>query len=117
MRFWGGTPSVQPYVLATNSVNRLNRIGIESIREHNLALTGQLVRELADEHCGSPREAARCGGTVVLQYPEARLDRVATALREADVAFDLRRTGMRLSPHIYNDSKEIAVVTACLSES
>jgi kynureninase len=117
MRFWGGTPSVQPYVLATNSVNRLNRIGIHSIREHNLALTDQLLRGVSDEHCVSPRDSALRSGTVVLQYPEEQLQRIAGAMRESDIAFDLRRTGMRLSPHIYNEGEEIAAVTACLAGS
>jgi len=98
-------------------VNRLNRIGIHSIREHNLALTDQLLRGVSDEHCVSPRDSALRSGTVVLQYPEEQLQRIAGAMRESDIAFDLRRTGMRLSPHIYNEGEEIAAVTACLAGS
>jgi kynureninase len=114
MRFWGGTPSIQPYVLATNSLKTINQIGIDSIREHNLTLTEQMLRGVAEEHCISPRDALLRGGTVVLQYPEERLQRIAHVMQEADIAFDLRHTGMRLSPHIYNDSDEIAVLIACL---
>jgi len=50
----------------------------------------------------------------VLQYPEEQLHRIAKNLREEEVAFDLRRTGIRLSPHIYNDGEEIDAVAACL---
>ena len=117
MRFWGGTPSIQPYVVATNSLNVLNRIGIQSIREHNLALTDQLICDVANEHCVSPREAPLRGGTVVLQYPEAHLNSIADVMRESGIAFDLRHTGMRLSPHIYNDGEEISALTECLSDS
>ena len=114
MRFWGGTPSVQPFAIAANSLETLNRVGIEQIREHNLALTDQLLHRVPDEHCVSPRDAALRGGTVVLQYPEEQLHRIAKNLREEEVAFDLRRTGIRLSPHIYNDGEEIDAVAACL---
>ena len=117
MRFWGGTPSIQPYVIATNSLNTLSRIGIQTIREHNLALTDQLLRGVADEHCMSPRGPALRGGTVVLQYPEARLHSIADVMRETGIAFDLRHTGMRLSPHIYNDGEEIAELAACLIDA
>jgi kynureninase len=116
MRFWGGTPSVQPYVVATNSINTLLGIGIEAVREHNVAWTDQLLAAVPGEHRVSPQEAELRGGTVVLQYPEARLQRIASAMRESDIAFDLRRTGMRLSPHVYNDCGEIETVADCLAE-
>ena len=116
MRFWGGTPSVQPFAIATNSLETLNRVGIEQVRAHNLALTDQLLQEVSDEHCLSPRDPALRGGTAVLQYPEEQLQRIAGAMRESDIAFDLRRTGMRLSPHIYNDCEEIEAVIDCLAE-
>lgn len=115
MRFWGGTPSIQPYVLATNSINTLLGVGIEAVRAHNLVLTDQLLAEVPAEQCVSPRVPELRGGTVVLRYPEEDLQRVASAMRDAGIGFDLRRTGMRLSPHVYNDGEEIAVVTACLA--
>jgi kynureninase len=115
MRYWGGTPSIQPYVLATNSLKIFNQLGIEQIRTHNLALTDQLLHGVSDENCVSPREPALRGGTVVLQYAEEQLHRIAKNLEAEEVSFDLRRTGVRLSPHIYNEGEEIARVLACVS--
>ncbi len=116
-RFLGGTPSVQPFAIATNSLATLNRVGIKQIREHNLALSDQLLHGVSDENCVSPRDTALRGGTVVLQYPEEQLQRIAKNLQVEEVAFDLRSTGMRLSPHIYNDREEIEAVRACLAGS
>ncbi len=110
LRFWGGTPSVQPFVTAGNSIDVLLGIGIETIRAHNLALTGRLIGAVDETSRVSPAAAHQRGGTVVLNFPGDQREAVCTRLREANVGFDARPTGIRLSPHIYNDSDEISRV-------
>jgi selenocysteine lyase/cysteine desulfurase len=51
---------------------------------------------------------------VVLDFGE-RQSAAASALADAGVHFDVRRTGMRLSPHIYTSREEIETVISCLA--
>lgn len=114
LRFWGGTPSVQPYVTAANSIRLLNRIGLATIRAHNLALTQLIIDAVDSNTLVTPLQPQCRGGTVVLNYGADKQKPVCARLREAGVLFDERPTGIRLSPHIYNDAEEIAVVLSLL---
>jgi len=114
LRFWGGTPSVQPYATAASSIRLLSRIGLTTIREHNLALTQLIIDAVDSNTLVTPVEPQCRGGTVVLNYAADEQNQVCARLREAGVLFDERPTGIRLSPHIYNDAEEIAVVLSLL---
>lgn len=115
LRFWGGTPSVQPYVTAANSIALLNDIGIETVRQHNMALTQSLADAVDPAWLVSPALPQSRGGTLVLNPGDALQAAVCTRLRRAAVLFDERPTGIRLSPHIYNTEEELAIVRDCLS--
>ncbi len=114
LRFWGGTPSVQPYVTAANSIELLHGIGIDTLRQHNLDLTQLLIDAVDSDKLVTPSKASQRGGTVVLQFPETYREPLAIRLREAGVSFDVRPTGIRLSPHIYNSVEEINQVIELL---
>ncbi len=105
-RFWGGTPSVAPYAIASHSVNKLVSHGIGAIRAHNLALQQQMIDALA-HRVVSPREAERRSGTVILHLGEHQ-SRLAPALKAAGIAVDERAQGVRVSPHLYNSTDDIA---------
>lgn len=117
LRFWGGTPSIQPYVTAGNSIRLLHAIGIDRIRRHNLALTTALMEVIDPGHLVTPVAPAHRGGTVVVNLPDALQDEVAQELQRAAVSYDIRPTGIRLSPHIYNDLEEVAVVADLLASA
>lgn len=111
-RFMGGTPSVLPFVLAANSLALIGRIGVETIRAHNLALTERLLSALEPGELQSPAEPERRGGTVVVRA--ARPGDFSARLAAAGVACDERSAGVRLSPHIYNTTGDIDTVIDCL---
>jgi selenocysteine lyase/cysteine desulfurase len=111
-RFWGGTPSVLPYVVATNSIRQMHSIGIAKVREHNLRLTQKVLDSIDPEFAVTPIKQELRGGTLVLKFP--RQDHVKAALDEAGVLFDVRPLGLRISPHIYNTEQEIDRVIECL---
>ncbi len=113
LRFWGGTPSVLPFVVATEGLRLIASIGVEAVRAHNLRLSRLLIDALPESAVFSPREDAQRGGTVVLQFGAAQPAAVAQ-LRAIGVRFDDRPTGMRLSPHIYNTAEEMNRVIAAL---
>ncbi|USD39488.1 aminotransferase class V-fold PLP-dependent enzyme [Ferrimonas sp. SCSIO 43195] len=113
-RLWGGTPSVVPFVTAANSIRVLTEVGIDAIRQHNLALTQSLIDGCDDSWIASPKQANRRGGTVVIQPPQSTVEAVIEELQRQQVHFDRRDTGLRLSPHLYNTEQEIDQVLACL---
>ena len=105
-RFWGGTPSVQPFVTATNSIRLIHRIGVAHIRHHNLTLSDRLLAALP-EHAElvSPVSANERGGTLVIKFDQQ--ERVTQQLQKSGVLFDAREYGIRLSPHVYTRTEEI----------
>lgn len=113
-KFWGGTPSVLPFVVAANSIELLTNIGIEAIRSHSLALTRELIEIAGETNVVTPLEDDHRGGTVVLHFGDKQ-ENVLKALQDANVYFDVRPTGIRLSPHIYTSDKEIETVRRALS--
>ncbi|TKB50347.1 aminotransferase class V-fold PLP-dependent enzyme [Ferrimonas sediminicola] len=112
-RFWGGTPSVIPYLLATHALECAREVGLEAIRDHNLALADTLM-DACPSWVRSPREAHRRGGTVIVDPGErtAEVERVLTGLQ---VHYDRRGLGLRLSPHLCNTREEISRVAETLS--
>ncbi|MFM7784274.1 MAG: aminotransferase class V-fold PLP-dependent enzyme, partial [Gammaproteobacteria bacterium] len=116
LRFWGGTPSVLPFVVATEGLRLIGSIGVEAVRAHNLHLSRLLIDAVPEVAVFSPLEDTERGGTVVLQFDTGQAAAVA-ALRAIGVRFDDRPTGMRLSPHVYNTAEEITRVVAALENA
>jgi len=114
LRFWGGTPSVQPFVTAANSIRLMHKIGIEKIRAHNLNLTQQIIDAVDANNVVTPANPEKRGGTMVLHYPAKQQDALCSRLDQAQVGFDVRPTGIRMSPHIYNDTEQIQAVIELL---
>lgn len=111
-RFWGGTPSVAPFALATNSLRLIAQVGVEAIANHNQLLNQTIIEQLPASCFAAPLAPEKRGGTLVVNPPN--IDRAEQALLDANVAFDRRALGLRLSPHIYNTADEIAQVIHCL---
>ena len=114
-RFWGGTPNVLPFVLATNSIKWLTDFGIENIREHNQKLTSLLADSINKKNIISPLDCSERGGTLVVKFPEH--EKVSEALERANVRFDSREEGIRLSPHIYTTADEINQIASVLNKA
>lgn len=106
LRFWGGTPSIAPYAIAANSVEKMLTIGVARIRAHNLALSDRLRAGVPTACCISPAHPDTRSGTVILDFGAAN-DTVANAFATAGVQVDRRALGFRLSPHIYNNEQDI----------
>jgi selenocysteine lyase/cysteine desulfurase len=99
-RFWGGTPSVAPFVVAAASVRLIREIGVPALLAHNR----QLAQTFADELPASWRAripSGERGGTLCIPAG-AELELVRGALSVAGVQFDCRETTVRLSFHACN---------------
>lgn len=116
LRFWGGTPSIAPFVCATAAIANAREIGIEAIRRHNQILLAELTANLADAAVRFP-PLAQAGGTACLTFTTEAADRIGNALRETGCRFDRRGDTLRLSPHIYTDADDAARVADILAAS
>ena len=113
LRFWGGTPSVAPAVIAAHSIGALRDLGLERIVAHNRALTTRLVEGVSPHCLVSPADPEQRGGSVVV-HAGAGQRSFGERLRAAGIKFDERREGIRLSPHFYNTTADIDAVLECL---
>jgi len=105
LRFWGGTPSVAPFILAAHSINYANQLPQGLVRQHNLRLLTMLNTAFSAQLV-SPKEESKCSGTAIFQFGETQ-NTVLKALKSAHIAVDARSLGIRISPHIYNDESDI----------
>lgn len=108
LKFWGGTPSIAPYVIAANSITYLSQIGAKRIREHNQDLVNMIASEFSHE-LASPLSEAQRSGTVVLDFKQQQTNIVA-ALAQQKISIDERSHGIRISPHIYNNTCDITAL-------
>lgn len=105
LRFWGGTPSIMPYVISANSIEYFTRIGIDKLRQHNQTLLSMLADAFPSALISPAREPQR-NGTAILHFGSQQ-ESVLSALMAHNISVDNRQQGMRISPHIYNDEAEM----------
>ncbi len=107
-RFWGGTPSVLPYIIARAGIEQIRAIGPGTIQAHNHKLTGSLIQQAQENGWPllTPTNPNRRGGTVCINLPNAA--EVVSTLERANIMVDSRPAfGIRFSPHIYINQAQI----------
>lgn len=112
LRFWGGTPSIAPYIIATTGVNLINEIGVDKIHTHNRALTNY-VCDNADEHWRPQLDLKQKGGTMCIKAGE-QCAAISAKLNAYNCHFDTRSDVVRLSFHLWNDENDAKIVADCL---
>jgi len=115
LKFWGGTPSIAPYAIATHSINYFTKIGLKNIRKHNQLLIEKTANAL-DLEFVSPREEAIRGGTMILDFG-VNQQKILKNFKEHNISVDLRSHGIRISPHIYNDEEDIDQLLSVIKSS
>ena len=109
LRFWGGTPSVYPYLVASQSLEFVYEIGVDTIREYNIAMTDMIIAVLDERELISPIDCKSRSGTMIIHFGKIH-DRMIQLLVDNSVYFDSRSKGIRLSPHLYNSEEQIDIV-------
>jgi len=112
-RFLNGTPSIPSMYAAVEGLRIIREVGLEQIRGHSLRLSDRLLRRIDDAGFASvtPRDAARRGGTVAVNPPDALA--ISRRLLERDFLIDYRPgAGIRISPHFYNTEDECDAIVA-----
>ncbi len=104
-RFWGGTPSVAPYVLARAGAEAIGAAGPAAIEARSQALIDRLLARLPPETVLSHAKSGERGAAFILR--PRRLDEARAALAEEKIAHDERMGGFRFSVHLYTEEDEI----------
>lgn len=111
-RFWGGTPSVAPYVIARAGAAAIGGAGSSAIEAQSQALLDRLLARLPAEAILSHARRGERGSAVIIRprlFDEAR-----AALKEERIAHDERMGGFRCSVHLYTEEGEIDRLAALL---
>lgn len=112
-RFWGGTPSIAPYVMAAASLGVLADVGVERILAHTRSLQRLFAEALPERWRGRvPR--ADIGGTLCLPCG-ADVDAVGGALSNLGVRHDRRGDVLRLSFHLCNTAEHARAVAGAFA--
>jgi kynureninase len=116
-RFLTGTPNVPALYAGTPGYDLIEEIGVDRIRANSVRQT-QLLIDLLDQagfEVGSPRDAARRGGTVTVRVPE--FEAVHKELGEREIICDFRPdAGLRLGPHYFTTDDELQHAVSQITE-
>lgn len=115
LRFWGGTPSVAPYVLAAHALEVLLDHGVTRIHAYNQALIERIHQRFPGA-IASALDRDRRGNCVLVRVADTGA--AMARLGEAGVHADARDGCIRVSPHLYTGTAEIDLfgdaVEACV---
>ena len=104
-KFWGGTPSVVPYALATAGLGQIMTIGgSEAAYAHNRRLLARAAPHV---------DMTGKGGTLCLRPRD--IGATMNRLHDAGCRFDRRDDILRLSFHLWNTEEEADIVAQCLA--
>jgi kynureninase len=116
-RFLLGTPAIPALYAAREGPRLVRAAGADAIRRKSLRQTSRLL-VLADARgmpSATPRDPARRGGTVAVDFEHAL--EVSRELNSRDVVVDYRPgVGIRLSPHFYTEDSELDRAFAVIDE-
>lgn len=105
MKFFGGTPSPAPFILANESLSLLQHIGHQSIYETIQTSLSVLIEGLPKAILKSPQDDHARGATLVVTPPNR--DRLREALKVQNILHDERAEGFRFSIHAYTSSSDL----------
>lgn len=115
-KFMDGTPNPLPMTLATAAIKKINSLSVEKIHFHNQMLIDALWQQIGENKkfkILSPQNPQERGGTFV--FSSADDESLLNFLLQAKIFADRKkRFGIRLSPHIYNQSDDIHLISAHL---
>jgi selenocysteine lyase/cysteine desulfurase len=114
-RFWGGTPSVAPFVMAAASLRHIRGIGVDNILAHNRRLV-RLFRDALTPAWRGRLPAWPTGGTLCISTG-ADLEGVTRALTKAGAQFDSRGDVIRISFHACNTDDDALRVAQAWTEN
>ena len=113
MRFFGGTPSPAPIILANSALGVWDKIGLKATEDRIQEHLSVLHASLPEGAAVSPIEIGKRGATLVLSSSFG--DKIREDLMSANIKFDQRQQGYRFSVHGYTSDAEIEKLTRIFS--
>ncbi|HXI86602.1 MAG TPA: aminotransferase class V-fold PLP-dependent enzyme [Parvularculaceae bacterium] len=104
-RYWGGTPSIAPFVLAAAGSKIIGEAGVEAIFAHTQRLLSRFVDAMPREAVLSHAREGECGASIVVAVKDVAA--ASAALSQAGMRHDIRMGGVRFSFHLYNDDSDV----------
>jgi selenocysteine lyase/cysteine desulfurase len=108
-RFEGGSLNMAGMIALGASLRLLESLGVEAIAAAILEITDLTCQRLADigARVISPREGDQRSGIVSFELPGADAATVRKRCLKKDVVLACRGGRLRISPHAYNDEKDV----------
>ena len=116
-RWLGGTPAVPALFAGMAGPAIVGEAGLPNIRAKSERQTAWLIKQadIRGWNVVAPRDAARRGGTVAFNPPQAA--EVARALLARDIVIDFRPgAGIRVAPHFYTTDEELETCVGAIDE-
>ncbi len=109
-RFEASEPNLPGLYALERSLHTILRLGSAAIESRIRELVAALSDGLAERgyRIVSSRLPSERSNVVSFDSPTLAIEAIAAALKQAAVAVSLRQGSIRLSPHFYNDSTDIA---------
>ena len=105
LRFFGGTPSPAPFIMANSALSLWEDIGFQAVHVTLQSHLDRVVEHIPEDLLISPRAATQRGGTVVIN-PQDRT-RLRKSFVQHDIFYDERKEGFRCSVHGYTSEEDI----------
>jgi len=134
-KFEAGTPPIAEAVGLGVAIDYLGGLGMDAVREHEVALTAYALRTLTERYGDGisiygPSEPAQRGGVVSFNYKDVHPHDLSQVLDEAGVCVRaghhcakplMRRLGVgataRASFYVYNDEADVDALADALAEA
>ena len=116
LRFWGGTPSIHPYLVAFRSLEFVRNLGVDKIRKHNIKISDKLIEKLDKNELISPSNIKIRSGTMIVHFGNSQ-DQIIKVFRDNNIHFDIRSQGIRLSPHLFNTEEQIIFLNSLIAKN
>jgi selenocysteine lyase/cysteine desulfurase len=107
-RFEEGSPNLHGIYALGVSIDRILRLGKETVEKRILSLTGRLAAGLMEKGFSikSPLGDGEKSGILCFNREKEDAQSIFERLRDAGVICSLREEAVRLSPHMYNSEEE-----------
>ena len=115
MRFFGGTPSPAPLVLANRAIALWQDIGLEKVHHQIDAKLTTLCDALPHEIIASPISSGARGGTLLIN--PANREGLRQTIAAQNIHCDERAEGFRFSIHGYTSDTEVENLARVISNS
>ena len=118
VRYEFGTMAYGTALGAAEAITYLLEIGIERIAAHNRLIADEFWSGLEDlgAEVLSPRKADQRSAIVAARFPGRDNATFATALKRKGVIASLRRDFIRFSPHLYNETEDVAKALSAIRD-